>query len=63
MDIRGFGGGIIEWFLNKNEMLTGGRWHPSGEQHMRFFDEFLWPKIKDEINAITKQNTNKRLLI
>jgi hypothetical protein len=30
---------------------------------MRFFDEFLWPKIKDEINAITKQNTNKRLLI
>jgi hypothetical protein len=63
VNIRGFGGGIIEWFLNKNEMLTGGRWHPDGEQHMRFFDEFLWPKIKDEINAITKQNTNKRLLI
>jgi hypothetical protein len=53
-NIRGFGGGIIEWFLNKNEMLTGGRWHPSGEQHIRFFNQFLWPKIKDEINGIIK---------
>ncbi len=63
VSIRGFGGGIIEWFLNKNEMLTGGRWHPSGEQHMRFFNEFLWPKIKDEVNGIIKQNSDKRLLI
>jgi hypothetical protein len=63
VNINGFGGGIIEWFLNKNEMLTGGRWHPSEEQHLRFFEEFLWPKIKDEVNGITKQNSDKRLLI
>jgi len=50
-DIRidGFGGGIIEWFLNKNEMLTGGNWHPSEEQHLRFFNEFLWPRIESDI--------------
>ncbi len=47
--INGFGGGIIEWFLNKNEMLTGGAWHPSHEQHLRFFNEFLWPKIQTDI--------------
>lgn len=63
LNIRGFGGGIIEWFLNKNEILTGGNWHPSGEQHMRFFDEFLWPKIKNEVDVICKQNYDKRPLI
>jgi hypothetical protein len=30
---------------------------------MRFFNEFLWPKIKDEVNGIIKQNSDKRLLI
>lgn len=53
-NISGFGGGIIEWFLNKNEPLTGGDWHPSEEQHLRFFNEFLWDKIKNEINAVIK---------
>lgn len=48
-NVNGFGGGIIEWFLNKNEPLTGGNFHPSGEQHLRFFNEFLWPKIKQDI--------------
>jgi hypothetical protein len=52
--ISGFGGGIIEWFLNKNETLNGGKHHPSYEQHNRFFEEFLWPNLKDEINAIIK---------
>jgi hypothetical protein len=50
VNIKGFGGGIIEWFLNKNEMLTGGGFHPSEEQHLRFFEEFLWPKIESDIN-------------
>jgi hypothetical protein len=53
-NISGFGGGIIEWFLNKNESLIGGANHPSGEQHLRFFNEFLWDKIKDDINGIIK---------
>lgn len=53
VNINGFGGGIIEWFLNKNEMLTGGCWHPSAEQHMRFFKEFLWPKIEKELKPFT----------
>jgi hypothetical protein len=48
-NISGFGGGIIEWFLNKNETLTGGAHHPSGEQHTRFFNEFLWPRIENDI--------------
>ena len=61
--IHGFGGGIIEWFLNKNEMLTGGNHHPSSEQHQRFFEEFLWDKLKNEINGVTKQTIDKRLLI
>jgi hypothetical protein len=61
--IHGFGGGIIEWFLNKNEMLTGGNHHPSSEQHQRFFEEFLWDKLKNEINGVTKQAIDKRLLI
>ena len=54
VNIKGFGGGIIEWFLNKNEMLTGGNHHPSSEQHQRFFEEFLWDKLKNEINGVTK---------
>lgn len=49
VNIKGFGGGIIEWFLNKNENLEGGAWHPSHEQHLRFFNEFLWPKIELDI--------------
>ena len=49
INIDGFGGGIIEWFLNKNETLTGGDHHPSAEQHTRFFNEFLWPNIKQDI--------------
>ena len=49
-NIVGFGGGIIEWFLNKNEQLTGGAHHPSEEQHLRFFNEFLWPKIEKDVN-------------
>lgn len=48
-NISGFGGGIIEWFLNKGETLNGGGHHPSQEQHNRFFSEFLWPNIKNEI--------------
>jgi hypothetical protein len=52
-NISGFGGGIIEWFANKNEILVGGGGHPSEEQHSRFFKEFLWDKIKNELYAIT----------
>ena len=59
--VNGFGGGIIEWFLNKNETLTGGDNHPSAEQHQRFFEEFLWDKIKNEINGVTEQTTDKRI--
>lgn len=58
VNIKGFGGGIIEWFLNKNEMLTGGCWHPSAEQHLRFFNEFLWPKIEADVNQY-KHKVNK----
>ena len=53
INIYGFGGGIIEWFLNKNEKLIGGGGHPSKEQHQNFFEEFLWDKIKNEIDAVT----------
>lgn len=55
VNINGFGGGIIEWFLNKNEMLNGGHWHPSEEQHLRFFNEFLWPKIESDIEDYRKK--------
>jgi hypothetical protein len=58
-NISGFGGGIIEWFLNKNETLTGGAHHPSGEQHTRFFNEFLWPKIENDI--IDYKNKTKNI--
>jgi hypothetical protein len=44
---------ISEWFVNKNEILVGGGGHPSEEQHSRFFKEFLWDKIKNELYAIT----------
>ena len=54
INIRGFGGGIIEWFLNKNEMLTGGKFHPSQEQCLKFFNEFLWPKIELDIENYKK---------
>jgi hypothetical protein len=54
VNIRGFGGGIIEWFLNKNEMLTGGKFHPSQEQCLKFFNEFLWPKIELDIENYKK---------
>jgi hypothetical protein len=47
--IGGFGGGIIEWFLNKNEILAGGQFHPSKEQSIDFFDNFLMPNIKNEL--------------
>ena len=53
VNIYGFGGGIIEWFLNKNEKLIGGGGHPSKEQYQNFFEEFLWDKIKNEIDAVT----------
>jgi hypothetical protein len=26
-------------------------YHPTLRQSTRFFDEFLWPKIKDEVEA------------
>lgn len=55
INIKGFGGGIIEWFLNKNEILTGGKSHPSEEQHLRFFNEFLWPKIELDIEDYRKK--------
>ena len=63
VNIYGFGGGIIEWFLNKNEKLMGGGGHPSKKQHEKFFEEFLWDKIKNEINGITEQPINKKLYI
>lgn len=47
--INGFGGGILEYFANKNETMLGGRFHPSKEQSIDFFTNFLWPKIKDEV--------------
>ena len=54
-NISGFGGGIIEWFLNKNEPLTGGGHHPSANQHKRFFNEFLWPNIEQDILQYKKK--------
>lgn len=54
-NINGFGGGIIEWFINQNEILAGGNFHPSQSQHLRFFELFLYPKIEKELNAIFGQ--------
>jgi len=53
--IQRFGGGIIEWFNDRNIPLTGGEFHPSKEEHFRFFNEFLWDKIEDDINNLPKK--------
>jgi hypothetical protein len=47
--VNGFGGGMLEYFVNKNEPMLGGKNHPSKEQSIDFFTNFLWPKIKDEV--------------
>ena len=47
--IKGFGGGILEYFTNKNQTMLGGGFHPSKEQSIDFFTNFLWPKIKDDV--------------
>jgi hypothetical protein len=47
--IHGFGGGILEYFANKGQTMLGGHFHPSKEQSIDFFTNFLWPKIKDEV--------------
>lgn len=56
--IERFGGGMIEWFNDRNIPLTGGEFHPSKEEHYRFFNEFLWDKIKDDINNLSKNMFN-----
>lgn len=48
-NIGGFGGGIIEWMNNNNESMHEYGYHPNLRQSTRFFNEFLWPKIKDEV--------------
>jgi hypothetical protein len=53
--IQRFGGGIIDWFNDRNIPLTGGEFHPSKEEHFRFFNEFLWDKIEDDINNLPKK--------
>ena len=53
--IQRFGGGIIDWFNDRNIPLTGGEFHPSKEEHFRFFNEFLWNKIEDDINNLPKK--------
>jgi hypothetical protein len=47
--INGFGGGMLEYFANKNQTMLGGSFHPAKEQSIDFFTNFLWPKIKDEV--------------
>jgi hypothetical protein len=54
-NIGGFGGGIIEWLTNNDESMAEYGYHPTLRQSTRFFDEFLWPKIKDEV----EKNYNK----
>jgi hypothetical protein len=49
--IGGFGGGIIEWLTDNNESMHKYGYHPTLKQSTRFFDEFLWPKIKNEVEA------------
>lgn len=49
--IGGFGGGIIEWMINNNESMHENGYHPTLTQSSRFFDEFLWPKIKNEVES------------
>ncbi len=48
-NIGGFGGGIIEWMTDNNESMAEYGFHPTLKQSIRFFDEFLWPRIKDEV--------------
>lgn len=48
-NIGGFGGGIIEWLTNNNESMHNSGWHPDLRQSNRFFDEFLWPRIKEDV--------------
>ena len=47
---------MIEWFNDRNIVLTGGGFHPSKEEHYKFFNEFLWDKIKDDIKNLPKNN-------
>lgn len=47
--IGGFGGGIIEWLNENNESMYDYGYHPTLKQSTRFFDEFLWPKIKEDV--------------
>jgi len=54
-NIGGFGGGIIEWLTDNNESMAENGYHPNLRQSTKFFDEFLWPKIKDEV----EKNYNK----
>ncbi len=48
-NIGGFGGGIIEWLTNNNEPMDENGYHPTLRQSNRFFDEFLWPNIKTDV--------------
>lgn len=48
-NIGGFGGGIIEWLTNNNEPMNENGYHPTLRQSNRFFDEFLWPNIKTDV--------------
>lgn len=48
-NIGGFGGGIIEWLINNNESMHDYGFHPTLRQSTRFFDEFFWPRIKEDV--------------
>ncbi len=50
-NIGGFGGGIVEWMIDNDESMAQHGYHPTLRQSNRFFDEFLWPKIKDEVET------------
>jgi hypothetical protein len=49
VNIKGFGGGILEYFAKKNQTMLGGGFHPSKEQSIDFFTNFLWPIIVEDI--------------
>lgn len=51
--INGFGGGIIEWFYNKKQKMEGVDFHPSLHQSLYFFDNFLYPLIKSDLEKFT----------
>ena len=51
INIGGFGGGMIEWLSDNNQSMANHGYHPTLEQSTKFFDEFLWPKIKDEVET------------